>query len=97
MHRSPESVVPQGLLLHFLHGGLAGIIFAFLIPYVPNIYIIEVGLGFGIALWIIALAIMKPVTGARLLRHPLGPLPIFVSLSGHILYGLILGLTVTIL
>ena len=95
LHRSTESVVAQGLLLHFLHGGLAGIVFALLLPTIPSIPSIETGVGFGIALWIIALAIMKPVTGVGFSRHPLMPLPLIVSLAGHVLYGFLLGLVVT--
>jgi hypothetical protein len=94
VHRSPRSVVPHGLILHFLHGGLAGIVFIFLIPSFPNIPIIIVGVGFGIVLWVIAVMITKPVTGVGFRRHPLRLLPIVVSLGGHILYGLLLGLAV---
>jgi hypothetical protein len=97
MQRSPQSAVAPGLLLHFLHGGLAGIVFALLLPRIPSIPSIEAGLGFGIVLWIIALAIMKPVTGVGFRRHPLRLLPLIVSLGGHVLYGLLLGVTVTVI
>ncbi|MGD0422071.1 MAG: DUF6789 family protein [Candidatus Bathyarchaeia archaeon] len=94
MNRSPPSVVAPGLLLHFVHGGLAGIIFTLLLPEISSIPTIEAAIGFGIVLWIIALIIMKPVTGIELRRHPLSILPLIVSLGGHILFGLILGLAV---
>jgi hypothetical protein len=97
MHRPPELVVVPGLLLHFLHGGLAGIVFALLLPNIPSIPSIGAGVGFGIVLWIIALMIMKPVTGVGFHDHPLRLLPLIVSLGGHVLYGLFLGVAVAYL
>ena len=95
MNRSPHSVVAPGLLLHFLHGGLAGVVFVLLLPKIPITSSIVAGVGFGIVLWIIALIIMKPVTGIGFQKHQLGLLPLVVSLGGHILYGLFLGLAVS--
>jgi hypothetical protein len=95
LHRSPQSAVVPGLFLHFLHGGLAGIIFTLLLPFVA-IPTIEAGFGFGIVLWLIALVIMKPVTGIGFRRHRLRLLPLFVSLAGHVLFGLLLGLGVMV-
>ena len=92
MHRSPQTVVLQGIILHFLHGGLAGIVFALLLSEVPNIPTFEAGIMFGLLLWIIALIIMRPVTGVEFWHHPLGLPAILVSLFGHILYGMFLGL-----
>lgn len=97
MHRPPESVVVPGLLLHFLHGGLAGIVFALLLSKIPSIPVIGAGVGFGLVLWIIALMIMKPVTGVGFRDHPLGLLPLIVGLVGHLLYGLFLGVMVAYL
>ncbi len=50
------------------------------------------GLGFGIVLWLIGLAIHEPVTGVRPWRHPRGRLPAMLSLAGHVVYGTFLGL-----
>ena len=95
--RPPQNLVVQGLLLHFVHGGLAGIIFALMVPvFSPGIPIIEAGLAFGLLLWIIAMLIMKPVTGVGLRNHPMRLLPHVVSLGGHLLYGILLGLVVSI-
>jgi len=94
MQRSPQSVVAPGLALHFLHGGLAGIIFVLFLPSIPSIPSIVAGVGFGIVLWITALGIMRPVTGVGFRGHPLGRLPLIVSLGGHIIFGLILGIAV---
>jgi hypothetical protein len=93
LQRPPQEVVAQGLILHFLHGGLAGIIFALMLPIfslgVPSI---EAGVVFGLLLWVIAMLIMKPVTGMGFRNHPLGLVPLVVSLGGHLLYGILLGL-----
>ena len=94
MRRSPQTVVAPGLVLHFLHGGVAGIVFVLLLSNIPSILSIGAGVGFGIVLWIIALIIMKPVTGIGFRDHPLRLLPLIVSLGGHVLYGLFLGVTV---
>jgi hypothetical protein len=36
--------------------------------------------------------IHKPITGFAPWNHPLGHLPALASLSGHLVYGLVLGL-----
>lgn len=95
MNRAPHSVVAQGLLLHFLHGGLAGIVFVLLLPSIQNVPVIVAGVGFGIILWIIALLIMKPLIGVGFRHQSLNLMPLIVSFGGHILYGLFLGLAVT--
>ena len=95
MHRSPESAVAPGLLLHFLHGGLAGIVFVLILPSLPVFSRLVAGVGFGVVLWIIALMIMRPITGIRFSRHPSGDLSLIVGLSGHVLYGLFLGVLVS--
>jgi len=94
MNRAPRSVVAQGLLLHFLHGGLAGIVFVLLLPSIQNVPVIVAGVGFGFVLWIVALLIMKPLTGVGFRHQSLSPLPLIVSFGGHILYGLLLALAV---
>ena len=94
MRRSPQTVVAPGLVLHFLHGGVAGVVFVLLLSNIPSILSIGAGVGFGIVLWIIALMIMKPVTGIGFRDNPLRLLPLIVSLGGHVLYGLFLGVTV---
>ena len=95
MNRAPRSVVAQGLLLHFLHGGLAGIVFVLLLPSIQKVPVMVGGVGFGIILWVIALLIMKPVTGVGFRHQSLSLLPLIVSFGGHVLYGLFLGLAVT--
>lgn len=95
LQRPPQDLVVQGLILHFVHGELAGIIFVLMLPiFSPGIPIVEAGLAFGLLLWVIALLIMKPVTGIGFRDHPMRLLPHVVSLAGHLLYGIMLGLVV---
>jgi uncharacterized MnhB-related membrane protein len=94
LRRSPNTVIVQGLLFHVLHGGIAGIVFVILLSLVPNVPITDAAVGFALILWVVSLFIFKPVTGVGLRGHPLGLLPFIVSLAGHILYGVSLGLLV---
>jgi uncharacterized membrane protein YagU involved in acid resistance len=93
LQRPPQDLVVQGLILHFVHGELAGIIFALILPiFSSGIPIVEAGLAFGLLLWVIAIIIMKPVTGIGFRNHPMRLLPHVVNLGGHLLYGIMLGL-----
>ncbi len=87
---------------HFLNGSLAGIVF----PYIVSILIHStnilsfsfLGLIYGVVLWILTLVpIHKPITGFSPWNHPLGHLPALASLSGHILYGIVLGHVVVLI
>jgi len=97
LRRSTETVTVQGLLFHVLHGGLAGIVFVILLSLAPNVPIADAAVGFGLILWVVSLFIFKPVTGVGLRGHSLGLSPLIVSLAGHILYGVSLGLLVVII
>ena len=97
LHRSPQTLVLQGLLLHFLHGGFAGIAFALVLSLLPfRVPIVVTGMVFGLILWVIALLMIKPVTGVGIREHSLKLLPLIVSFGGHLLYGLLLGLGVSL-
>jgi len=94
LRRSPNTAIAQGLMLHILHGGIAGIIFVLILSLGQSARIMDAAVEFGLVLWVVSLFILKPVTGVRLLDHPLGLSPFIVSLAGHILYGVSLGLLV---
>ena len=48
---------------------------------------------YGFVLWIITLVpIHKPITGYSPWNHELGHLPVILSLFGHLVYGLVLGI-----
>jgi hypothetical protein len=91
LHRPTAQLRNQGLLLHFLHGGLAGTIFAYVASVVPHLSSIIAAVLFGFLLWLISLAIHRRITGIDPLRHPKGPAPPLISLAAHLLYGAILG------
>lgn len=95
LNRRQESLVIHGQLLHFLNGGLLGILFALVVPLVPwGMNNSLVGLAYGLVLWAISLAILKPITGRGVVDNPLGMIPFLGSLVGHLVYGAILGLMI---
>ena len=85
------------LSLHYLNGVLAGLffpVFAWLLISLfglSNTFII--GITYAALLWILTLApIHKPITGLSPFNHPLGKLPLAASISGHLIYGLVISL-----
>jgi hypothetical protein len=89
-------------LFHFLNGALAGIAFPFISSFFTSVihYIMPfslLGILYSIALWILTLVpIHKPITGLSPWSHPLGHLPLLASLGGHIVYGILLGVVVSL-
>jgi len=86
---------------HFLNGTLAGIAFPFIVGSFfttlvnSSTALLLLGLLYGFVLWIITLIpIHKPITGLSPFNHPLGRMPAFASLGGHIVYGVVLGFTI---
>ena len=88
-------------LLHFLNGGLGGIGLLLALVLIPSLYEIPmliIGLLYGFFLWIITLVpIHKPITGVNPWNHPLGKGPIIISLLGHTVYGITLGVIFSIM
>lgn len=84
---------PGLFFLHFVNGGLGGIGFYFLLTLIPSLITMMffVGILYGLVLWVLTLLpIHKPITGIDPLRHRLGLGPVITSLTGHMLYGVIL-------
>jgi hypothetical protein len=86
---------------HFLNGALAAIAFPYIIYFLSHSFSFTIisfslfGILYGIALWIVTLVpIHKPITGYSVWNHPLGHVPAFASLSGHVVYDIVLGLVV---
>jgi uncharacterized membrane protein YagU involved in acid resistance len=86
---------------HFINGILAGIAFPFIVTFFFTTLIdsfaslLLLGTLYGFVLWIITLVpIHKPITGLTPFNHPLGHVPAFASLGGHIVYGVVLGCTI---
>jgi uncharacterized membrane protein YagU involved in acid resistance len=83
---------------HFINGILAGIAFPFIVTFLFITLIdsfaslLLFGTLYGFVLWIITLVpIHKPITGLTPFNHPLGHVPAFASLGGHMVYGVVLG------
>ena len=87
--------------LHFLNGRLGGIGLNLALVLFPSLYeipLLIIGLLYGFFLWILTLLpIHKPITGINPLNHPLGHGPIIISLLGHALYGITLGIIFSIM
>ncbi|HET8793246.1 MAG TPA: hypothetical protein VFM31_05600 [Nitrososphaeraceae archaeon] len=82
--------------LHFLNGGLGGIGLLLALVLFTSLYeipLLIIGLLYGFFLWTLTLLpIHKPITGINPLNHPLGHGPIIISLLGHAVYGITLGI-----
>ncbi|HEY7572255.1 MAG TPA: hypothetical protein VH796_12890 [Nitrososphaeraceae archaeon] len=83
---------------HFINGILAGIAFPFIVTFFFTMLIdsfsslLLLGTLYGFVLWTITLVpIHKPITGLSPFNHPLGHVPAFASLGGHLVYGVVLG------
>lgn len=91
--------------LHFINDILAAIPFPFAFLFFKELFSTDeflhsilFGIAFGILLWILTLLpIHKPITGLSVWNHTLGKGPAVVSFCGHILYGIVLGLSTQIL
>lgn len=79
---------------HFLNGGFGGIGFLFMLWFFPAVifHIFLFATIYGVFLWGITLIpLHKMITGISPWSHPLGHIPAFASLAGHIVYGISLG------
>lgn len=89
--------------LHFLNGALAGMVFPFVVSVFTLLTVVTMpvtvllGIIYGFVLWILTLVpIHKPITRFSPWNHPLGHMPALASLSGHIIYGLVLSIIATL-
>lgn len=98
LKRSPERLVKEGFILHFLNGGLAALFYAIIVKSLSLTYDANLlGISFGLLLWILTLApIHKPITGIAITKHPLGYRPTLLSLVAHVVYGLVVAHLVVI-
>ena len=80
--------------LHFINGGIGGIGFLLALLIFPTIvsHMSLYATIYGLFLWTVTLIpIHKPITGLSPWNHPLGHLPAWTSLAGHIVYGVSMG------
>lgn len=90
--------------LHIVNGSLASIAYPFILSILDisirsdYIYNIVLSVAYGFVLWSVTLVpIHKPITGYPVWNHYLGHLPSIASVTGHLIYGLVLGLLITII
>lgn len=86
-----ELLVLPGLGLHFVHGALAGIVFALALPFLPlSLPVPALGVGYGLVLWLLTLLVHVPTTGHRPGEGPREQVALVVSLASHLVYGVLL-------
>jgi hypothetical protein len=100
LKNDPNRLIREGLMLHFLNGGLAALFYALFISWLDVLRALDTGiLGilYGVLLWILTLApIHKPITGVSITKHPLGYKPSILSLIMHLIYGVIVAYIVSL-
>jgi hypothetical protein len=84
-----------GLVLHLINGVLLAIFFAmFVVHWLPGPFLVR-GLIYGFALWLIMMAAM-PLLGDDLFASRAWRSTVFSALLVHLLYGIVVGLSVSI-
>jgi hypothetical protein len=85
----PAEIHFKGIFFfHFLNGSLAAVAFPYLVLLLmPFIYL---------SIYSYSL-FFQPITGFKPWNHPLGHIPAVASLTGHLVYGLVLGILVYLL
>ncbi len=88
-----QSSVGPGLVLHFLHGALAGVVFGLTLMLIPTTlppYLLSTV--FGLVLSLVGLGIQKPITHSPLWVNRESSVPILITLLAHLMYGITLGI-----
>lgn len=95
LKRPVEYVHEEGLVLHFFHGALAGLVFVIALALAStSISSVLLGAGYGIVLWAIGIMIYRPITGEHPTRDKLGRTAVALNMVTHLAYGTALGLLV---
>jgi hypothetical protein len=82
------ALVILGMLAHFLYGGVAGSILAWLLKNRVNIWL---GFGWGVLLWLGMELVFLPLLGWGLFGSAITPKIAVATLILHLIYGGILG------
>ncbi len=91
--RPAEILVLPGIGFHFLHGLVAGLLFALALPLFPSAWpIVALGLGYGAVLFGITLLAYRPATRRSLRSAPHRSAAVGVGLLTHLVYGAVLAL-----
>lgn len=89
--RPPEAAAVPGLALHVLHGLLLGLVFVLILPLVPPELPLPIaGLGYGLVLFALTIAVHKPIMGRVAASGRHGSAAIAVALLTHLVYGSLL-------
>jgi hypothetical protein len=79
--------------LHFLAGGVGGLLFVVALSLVSlDVSLVVPGLALGVLMWLVTLVIHERITRVHPWRNDMGYAPVAASLAGHLLYGAALGL-----
>ena len=89
--RPPKDVVLAGLAMHALHGLVAGLVFVVILAVLPAGWPFEaLGLGYGVVLFGLTLAVVRPITGSDPASAPHATAAVAVNLATHLVYGAVL-------
>ena len=87
--RNPQLRVRMGLLLHFLHGAGAGLVFVLAIALVQTtVPVLVLGVAYGLILWTLSLISYRRMVGRSPLVPPARGPAIGVSVVSHLVFGL---------
>jgi hypothetical protein len=81
-----------GWVMHFMIGGLWGLLFALAYRVVPGGSHVRKGIVFGIGAWLMMMVAVMPMAGAGLFGMAMGMMAPVMTLMLHIIFGAVLGL-----
>ena len=93
--KPPSANLAAGLVVHVVVGVVVGVGFV-LCPW-SGPRATGIGVALGVLLWMMLLALRKPITGLGPTDGRLGIRPAWISLVGHIVYGAVLGVLIQML
>lgn len=94
--KDPHANLGLGLVMHGIVGIGGGVVFAAMLLDASQFSVAAAGLGFGVALWTLLLALPRFATGRGVGQGQLRSLPAVVSLVGHVIYGAALATAVSV-
>jgi hypothetical protein len=87
--RNPQLRVRMGLILHFLHGAGAGLVFVLAIVLVQTtVPVLVLGFAYGLILWMLSLSSYRRIVGRSPFVPPAGGSAVGLSLVAHLVFGL---------
>ena len=80
-----------GWVVHFMIGGVWGLLFALAYRVVPGSSQVRKGIVFGIGAWFMMMVAVMPMAGAGLFGMAMGMMAPVMTLMLHIIFGAVLG------